>query len=204
MSLAQMAHPMTDTGALMKYQEDITVDYLRSHLSILAADSMEGRETAMPGQKKAARYLADQYRQMGLKPVGDDGTYFQHFDVNATKMDSVVFTTYALQDGQKMEIDRSVASDHSIGNYIRAYGGSDTLQGQIVFAGFGVDDSARGINHLVGTDLKGKWVMVFGEIPHVVDGDTLIDPAITGRSRFRTILSKGAAGVLAIPALSSE
>lgn len=203
-SSAQSVQTTDQTDALLKYQDEITIPFLKSHLSILAADSMEGRETAMPGQKKAAHYLADQYRQMGLKPVGDNGTYFQHFDVNATKTDSVVFTTYALKDGQKKSIDRSVASEHSTGDYIRAFGGSDTLQGDIVFAGFGVDDSAHSVHHLADTDLSGKWVMVFQEIPHVVQGDTLIDPAINARSRFRTIFQSNAAGILVIPVMSDE
>jgi len=202
--LAQTAPMTKQSNKLLKYQDAITVPFLKSHLSVLAADSMEGRETAMPGQKKAARYLASQYRRMGLKPVGDDGTYFQHFNVEATKNDSVVFTTYALQDGKRAPVDRSVASEHSTGNYIRAFGGSDTLDGDIVFAGFGVNDDSHGIHHLSDMDLSGKWVMVFQEIPHVVDGDTLIDPAANSRSRFQSIFGKGAAGILVIPTMSDE
>jgi len=203
-SLAQTTSKAQKTDALLKYQDEVTVSFLRNHLSILADDSMRGRETAMPGQKKAARYLASQYRQLGLKPIGDNGSYFQHFDVNATKTDSVVFTTYKIPNGQKMPFDHSVASEHSSGDFIRAFGGTDTLRGKIVFAGFGVDDSTHNVNHLNGTDLKGKWVMVFQEIPHVVNGDTLIAPSVNARSRFRTIFGQGAAGILAIPVMSDE
>lgn len=203
-SVAQTTTKPGKTETLLKFQDDVTVNFLRSHLSILAADSMRGRETAMPGQKKAARYLASQYRQLGLKPVGDNGTYFQHFDVNATKTDSVVFTTYQMKNGQQVPFDRSVASEYSSGNYIRAFGGTDTLQGKIVFAGFGVNDSTHNVKHLTGTDLKGKWVMVFQQIPHMVHGDTLIAPSVNNRSRFRSILGRGAAGILAIPVMSDE
>jgi len=196
--------PITSTDALLKYQDQISTDFLYNHLAVLSADSMEGRETATKGLKKAADYLADQYRAIGLQPVGDDGSYFQRFELNATKSDSVVFTTYKTDTGGEQLVDRSVSAAGSSGRYIRSFGGTDTLSGQIVFAGFGVNDDGHNVRHLKGLDLNGKWVMVFEEIPHVIDGDTLISEEFGARSRFRSILGKGAAGILVIPDLSAE
>src|SRR6056297_1368504 len=109
---------------------------------------------------------------MGLQRVGDDNSYFQHFDLNASVSDSVVFKTYAHHEGQKSLMDRSVASQNSTANYIRAFGGTDTLSGEIVFAGLGINDSENSVMHLNGMNLDGKWVMVFQDIPNVVNGDT--------------------------------
>lgn len=200
-----VTEPSTDTDALLSYQNEITVPYLRTHLSALAADSMEGRETGTKGQKMAAEYLANQYRSMGLKAIGDSNTYYQNFNLSATKRDSTVFKTYKVEAGRKSLMERSVESLEKTASYIRSYGGSDTLSGEIVFAGFGVNDPANNIAHLEGADLKGKWVMVFREIPHVVDGDTLINPAIDGRQRLASVVSsKGAEGLLLIPAMSQD
>lgn len=44
-----------------KYMKTITAEELKKHLYIIAADSMEGRETGSAGQKKAGRYLISQY-----------------------------------------------------------------------------------------------------------------------------------------------
>ncbi|NGP77927.1 M28 family peptidase [Balneolaceae bacterium YR4-1] len=193
----------TDTETLISFQDRITVPYLRTHLSVLAADSMEGRETGTRGQIMAAEYLAEQYKSMGLKPVGDNDTYYQNFDLSATKRDSTVFKTYKMEDGQKVLIERSVESLDKIASYIRSYGGSDSLSGEIVFAGFGVNDPANNVAHLEGMDLSGKWVMIFEEIPHFSDGDTLIDPAIDGRRRLASIVEqKGAEGLLLIRDMS--
>ncbi len=82
----------TSTDALISYQNEITSTYLRNHLTPFAADSMMGRETGTEGQKKAARFLAEQYESLGLKPVGDNNTYFQKYDLTAHRTDSVVFT----------------------------------------------------------------------------------------------------------------
>lgn len=194
----------TDTEDLLAYQDEITVDFLKNHLSAFAADSMEGRETGLKGQKMAADYLVEQYTELGLKPMGDDGSYFQKFKLNATKKDSVVFETFALNGGQKKSISRSVASENSSAEYIRAFGGTDSLQGKIVFGGFGVKDAARNINHLKGADLSGKWVLVFQDIPHVVNGDTVISPSVGNRARLGTIMRKGAEGILLISGMSKQ
>jgi hypothetical protein len=54
----------------------ITAESLRGHLSFLASDALEGRDTPSRGLDIAAEYIAAQYRRAGLEPVGGDG-YFQ-------------------------------------------------------------------------------------------------------------------------------
>ena len=49
---------------------------LRGHLSFIASDTLQGRDTPSPGLDLAAEYIAAQFRRAGLEPVGDDG-YFQ-------------------------------------------------------------------------------------------------------------------------------
>ncbi|NGP87061.1 M28 family peptidase [Fodinibius halophilus] len=195
--------PSTNSSALLEYQNEISSAYLKKHLAAFSADSMKGREAGTASEKKAADYLAAEYREIGLKPVGDNNTYFQSFKLAGAKSDSVVFSVYNTESDQKKLIDHSTASKNSSANFIRRYGGTDSLQAEIVFAGFGVADSSRGVQHLNDVELKGKWVMVFEKIPHTVDEDTLINPAINTRARFQTIMSRGAKGMLIIPAATT-
>lgn len=65
-----------------KFARLITEERLRSHLEILASDSLEGRETGERGQKVAAEYISKQFEDIGLQPIidGPDGkSYFQPF-----------------------------------------------------------------------------------------------------------------------------
>lgn len=55
---------------------DISPGALRSHVSFLSSDLLEGRGTPSRGQDLAAEYIASQFRGAGLEPAGDDG-YFQ-------------------------------------------------------------------------------------------------------------------------------
>lgn len=51
------------------YASMITADQLKKHLTIIASDEMEGRETGTEGQRKAATYIESQFRAIGLKPA---------------------------------------------------------------------------------------------------------------------------------------
>lgn len=54
----------------------ISADSLRGHLSFIASDLLEGRNTPSRGLDIAAEYIAAQFRRAGLEPVGDHD-YFQ-------------------------------------------------------------------------------------------------------------------------------
>jgi hypothetical protein len=54
----------------------VSADSLRGHLSFIASDALEGRNTPSRGLDIAAEYIAAQFRRAGLEPAGDDG-YFQ-------------------------------------------------------------------------------------------------------------------------------
>ncbi|HMT29387.1 MAG TPA: arginyl aminopeptidase, partial [Bacteroidia bacterium] len=53
-----------DTTAL-RYASYIQPEIIKRHLSVLASDSLEGRETATEGMVKAARYVSQQFAAMG-------------------------------------------------------------------------------------------------------------------------------------------
>ena len=58
------------------YINTITSSELKTHLTIVASDEMEGRETGSEGQKKAGRYLIEQYKKAGIPfPKGADSYY---------------------------------------------------------------------------------------------------------------------------------
>ncbi|HJZ69327.1 MAG TPA: M28 family peptidase [Blastocatellia bacterium] len=69
--------------------DHVSADSLRGHLSFIASDALEGRNTPSRGLDIAAEYIAAQFRRSGLEPVGDD-SYFQtaNFLFSETPMDA--------------------------------------------------------------------------------------------------------------------
>jgi hypothetical protein len=55
----------------------ITPADLRVREYIFADDSMQGRRAGTLGNQRGNAYIAAELRRLGLKPAGDDGTYFQ-------------------------------------------------------------------------------------------------------------------------------
>jgi len=66
----------------IKYSETIIVSDLEKHLIILASDSLEGRETGKPGQKMAADYIMNHFKNIGIPPYKKK-SYYQKFKVKS-------------------------------------------------------------------------------------------------------------------------
>lgn len=65
---------------------DIRPDDIRSHIAFLASDSLRGRETGTAGSARAANYIADRFRDFGLRPAGEGDSWFQEFRVSMSAL----------------------------------------------------------------------------------------------------------------------
>mgnify|MGYP005641908219 FL=1 len=66
----------------VKYSETINISDLEKHLTILASDSLEGRETGKKGQKMAADYIMNHFINIGVPPYKGN-KYYQKFKVKS-------------------------------------------------------------------------------------------------------------------------
>ena len=60
------AQTTTISEESLKYANSITEDDLKEYLYVLASDSMKGRETGTTGQRNAANYIADFFKEIGI------------------------------------------------------------------------------------------------------------------------------------------
>src|SRR5215213_10732558 len=65
----------------------ITPNAIRAHITFLASDTLEGRETGTRGYDVAAAYVAAQFEALGAEPAGDDGTYLQQLRMRTFLLD---------------------------------------------------------------------------------------------------------------------
>jgi hypothetical protein len=66
----------------------ITPNDLRTRLYQISDDSMQGRRIGELGNYKTTAYIAAEFKRMGLKPAGDNGTYFQNLPYGTSAYDS--------------------------------------------------------------------------------------------------------------------
>ncbi len=124
----------------------ITEHDLIRHLEIIAHDSLEGRETGQPGLQKAARYLQDQFEDIGLNPIkeGSENPYFQSFKLIKGKWGEVALSTEGFTFKDKLDIIYIGDAPESYKHNIR-----------LKFAGYGREEDYRQM------DLGSKGIVVF-------------------------------------------
>jgi len=154
------------------FAKTITAADLKKHLYVVAAPEMEGRETATAGQKKAADYIENYFKQLALQP-GNKDSYQMHFDVN---QDSLVSAALEV-NGQAFQLDKDF--NPSIANI------PATLRfSEIVLVGSNAIDSLRNAN------LAGKLLMIVGIVPSATRAQ--------GGGLAMLLQGKGVAGILSV------
>lgn len=73
MGVAPSDNPYADAAA------SITAEDMYQRVSVLAHDSMRGRDTPSPELDEVANYIADEFRRMGLEGGAEDGAYIQRY-----------------------------------------------------------------------------------------------------------------------------
>jgi hypothetical protein len=150
-SLAQGGKSAGSGGA-----QSITPAEVHEYLSYIASDELQGRQIFTEGLGLAGAYIADHLKEWGLKPGGDDGTFFQTvkvLGVNVKRNSSVTVSvngqTKTFKDGEGVTFAANA-------------GGKQTVTGAAEFVGYGLSLPEAGIDDYKGHDVKGKVVFYVG------------------------------------------
>lgn len=198
-SLDQTAY-RSDTSDLIEFREFIQPEYLRTHLEVVAHDSLEGRGAATPGIRTAADYIAAHYKDLDFEPVGDENTFFQNFDLITSKIDSLVYTIYREESDEKYIVSSSVEKPNSTADFTSIHTGYHPAEGSIIFGGFGIDKPQSEIGPLLKELNEDAWVLIFEEIPDSLQSKySLTDQEVDLNNRIENLLNlSGVHGVLLI------
>ena len=153
LSMGLQAQTLQHCDSGLTWAETITAEDLSEHLYVLAADSMEGRETGKEGQRKAAAYIADHFEASGLEPV--QGSYFQEVPLKVTQLKGGILTwgeSKLLFKNDWVPYPGIEASD---------------VEGDIVFVGYGIQD--EGWDDYAGLDVQGRMVVMLSGEPGNAD-----------------------------------
>ena len=137
--------------------ELITQNQLRAYLTFIADDALEGRDTPSRGLDIAARFLAANLARLGLKPMGDDGTYFQKIVLRRTAVDPV--QTSVTLGGKTFRYGEDyLISPRGGGSAAAAF-----TSASLVYAGSGWVVPGKNLNAYAGLgDVRGKVLVVTG------------------------------------------
>ena len=177
----------------------ITGDEIKSHIAVLADDSLQGRKPFTPGETKAINYISTEFKKEGLEP-GNNGSYFQ--DVPMVEITSMPAAGLTISGG-KTNITFNYITDF-VASTRQELPGVQLSNSPLVFAGYGVVAPEYNWNDYAGLDVKGKTVIVLVNDPGFKSGDSKLFKGDTmtyyGRwtYKYEEAARQGAAGVIIV------
>ncbi|MGI8543830.1 MAG: M28 family peptidase [Aridibacter sp.] len=141
---------VTITAEERKMAEAITAEQLKDFLYFVASDEMEGRDTPSRGLDLTAKFIALNLKRWGLKPAGDDGTFFQKMMIRRDSIDA---------ENTKISIN---GKDFVYNKDFYLLGGNGMGSGDLVFAKNGWLVKSKNIDAFAGVDVKDKIVVLDG------------------------------------------
>ena len=156
------------TGLIKSQSEkDISLAHLRSNMEFLSDDLLEGRNSTSRSERIASLYIAKELQKYGVQPFGDDGTYYQNFDLNVA----------GITAGSGINIISS-SEEKFIGNgedivYYKRRGLPDTsfsgITAEVIFVGYGITAEEFEYDDYKNLDVKGKIVLAISGLPESDD-----------------------------------
>jgi len=183
--------PLDNDGT--SFAKGIKADELKSLVYALASNSMQGRETGEPGQRMAADFIAQQFKEAGLPPKGDKG-FFQRI-----LLQSATWKDIGLKVADQEFRDRS---DFYV---YPAFSPDVPLLDikEVMFVGYGIEDERY--NDYGKVDVVGKAVMIYNGEPMSAEGKSLLTGnqfrsnwSVDWRKKVYLAKSKGATAVFII------
>lgn len=186
--------PSVAIAALQK----VDPEHIRANVRFLSLDLLEGRGTGQRGGDIAAEYMATQFWLDGLKPAGDNGTFFQKVPlIGITPAPETTFEL-APKHGEAMQLkplDDYVAYDQTDR-------GSDDIDADIVYVGYGIEAPEYQWDDYKGVDVRGKVLLMLVNEPSSDDPNFFKGRALTYYGRwtykYEEAARKGAIGAILI------
>ena len=184
--------------------EAITPDGLLAHIKVLASNEFEGRAPGTKGEELSVKYIADQFKKIGLKPGNPDGTYTQEVPLAGIKSEPRM--SFTVRDGT---IDLKYPDDF-IASSARLQPEIKINNSEVVFVWYAVVAPEYRWDDYKNVDVRGKTLlMLIGDppIPDPKDPSKLDEKMFKGKAmtyhgrwtyKYELAAQKGAAAAVII------
>lgn len=174
-------------GCATESIDEITEDEIKSHLFFLASDELAGREIGSEGIVLAEEYISDRFSEYGLSPLPGDDDFFMSFDLYGESYDSE--KTALSINSKSGNIDAILGIDFNP----FSFSDKGEVNGQIVFAGYGITAPEYNYDDYEGLYVDGKIVLVMRHEPNETDSQSIFDGERHTRHAFFETKAKNAA-----------
>lgn len=203
--------PPAQTTLPQNTTADISAEDLRTYVTRLASEEMEGRLPGTKGEELATQYAADLLQHFGLKPASDAGTYFQSFEFPVgAELGKNNHLIWSVKGPSRPDFPPDVEVDRDWRPL--SFTNLGTIpSSDIVFAGYGIELEDEGpgkpaYSSYFHLDVKDAWVMVFRYLPEQVEGEQRDRMRLASSLRFKamTARQRGARGLIIVSGPNSQ
>ncbi len=161
------------------------------HVEFLASDSLQGRNTGSAGYRRAADYVADQFKTIGLEPAGTAG-YMQPVAFSTRQIDESRSSLVLSRAGATSPL--TLGEDANVSLRVDP---APSVDAPLVFVGHGLKIPDRSIDDLDGLDLRGAVVVYLNTTPRTLSGALQAHFGSTAE-RWQMYREAGAIGTISI------
>ncbi len=177
-------------------RKPVSGDAVMKHVRVLADDAMEGRGTASAGERRAALYVAEQFRLAGLKP-GAGGQYLQEVPLVGVTADPSLVLDFSGATGR---MSAAFFEECVVGSGVAAE--RVAVDAEVLFVGYGIAAPGQSWDDFKGADVRGKVLLALVNDPPAEDPAFFGGRAMTYYGRwtykYEEAARRGAAGVLLV------
>lgn len=188
--LAAVGLALTGAVVAAATPEERAALWLRD-IEAMADDATEGRLTGAAGYLRAAEYVEKRFREIGLEPMGEGGTFRQEVAFEQQVVDAAASAARLTVGGEAIPL--TIGRD-----LIVSAGGAPRpaqIEAPLVFVGYGLSLPDRGYDDFAGLDLKGKIAVVISGGPAHLPGT---EKAANRNRRAALLARAGAVGVITV------
>jgi Zn-dependent M28 family amino/carboxypeptidase len=158
---------------------DVSAERIKAHVAYLSSDRLEGRGPGTRGEFLATEYLAEEFKNVGLKPLGERGTYFQPVPL-VRVVTSPKSTLQAVKDTTTLNIP----CEEGFSGMSQTQRELEDFDAEAVFVGHGITAPEFDWDDYRDTDVKGKIVVLFTNEPPSEDPKFFGGTALTYYGRW--------------------
>jgi Zn-dependent M28 family amino/carboxypeptidase len=186
----------TSSVSAVNVQPKASVAAIEAHMTFLADDSLEGRDTGSRGHQIAANYIATQLAALGLAPAGEQG-YFQSVPMRKAVLVQNSAKMSFTKDGQTTRFDypKQFFSAPSVLHT------KVDVTAPLVFVGYGLVSKEFNLDDYANLDVKGKIVVMLSGRPKFLPSE---EAAHIQSLKTENAAERGAVGVITLHTPAEE
>lgn len=192
-----------ETDKLLETFHSISSHDILDYAKILSSETFKGRLSGSSEYMESARWVASQFEEWKIKPMGDKDTYFQYFDNPYTEVFNSGLVSYSYDNASKDNIEENYYFPEEY--FPGQNSGSGTIESDLVYVGYGITAPELGYDDYANVDVKGKIIVMESGLPVGRNHEDIEKwvPYDYHQYKFKNAVEQGAIGWLYINKLAN-